>query len=126
MKSLARRNELSKSCANRQVNVLIPNPGSISIGRVHILILTRTHCKGSNHLQENHKIIFKDNKKLHLRDNRILRKNKDGKQTRIILTDAVEQIGEILFVILASNMGIMQINVHTKNLHCEWEPNDDE
>ena len=96
MKSLVGRDKLSKSCIRKLDNASIPKPGNLSIVRVHILVSTKPHSKDSNHLQANHIIKFKGSNKLCHWDSRILGKIRDGKQTRLLLKDMEEQIGEIL------------------------------
>lgn len=112
-KSLAKSDELSKNCISRLDDALVPKPGSLSTVRVQILLSTESHNKGSDHIQNNHIIKFKGSNKLRHKSRKIHNKIRDDKQSRIMLTNAVEHIGEILYAILGNKEVIMQMNVHT-------------
>eukprot|EP00268_Persea_americana_P045661 TRINITY_DN46676_c0_g2_i2.p2 TRINITY_DN46676_c0_g2~~TRINITY_DN46676_c0_g2_i2.p2 ORF type:complete len:132 (+),score=11.04 TRINITY_DN46676_c0_g2_i2:1586-1981(+) len=112
MKSLARSNELNKNCISRLDDASVPKLGSPSTGRVQILLSTESHSKGSDHLHNNHRIKFKGSNKLRHKDRKIHNKIRDDKQSRIMLTNMVEHIAEILYAILGNKEVIMQMNVY--------------
>lgn len=79
-----------------------------------MLISTEPHKKASDHVQANHRIKFKGSNKLCHKFNKITSKIRGNKQIRIMRGDMEEQIGNILYAILASKEAIMPKNVHTR------------